>query len=133
MASFDFGSISAYRFGFYGQVNAGTNANTAAIDTQGFEGVAIVTSLGSANTTAANTNVSVTLLESDDNTNANATAIASNFIIENQDIDSNVGTWKASFKPSKRYVFARVASTATNANIAIVGALGFPHNAPTDQ
>lgn len=133
MASFDFGSISAYRFGFYGQVNAGTNVNTEAIDTQGFEGIALVTALGSANTTAANTNITVDIFESDDTTNANATALASNFITAKEEVDSNVGAWKISFKPTKRYVFGRVTATNTNANVAVFGALGYPNNAPTDQ
>jgi hypothetical protein len=132
MASFDFGSISGYRFGYVGQLNAGQTINTTAIDTQGFEGVALVTALGSANTTAANTNISISLLESDDNTNANATAVAANFIVKNEAVDSNVGVWKATFKPNKRYVFGRLSATATNANVSVVGALGFPHNAPVE-
>jgi hypothetical protein len=45
--------------------------------------------------------------------------------------ESNVAV-KATFKPSKRYVFATyVPTTNASANIATVGALGFPHSAPT--
>ena len=131
MASFDFGSISAYKLGYVGELEAGTT-NTVAIDTQGFEGVALVTALGDTNVTAANTNVVVSPLQGDDTNISNASAISANFIVDNQAIDSNVGVWKTSFKPSSRYVFGRVVATATEGNIAVIGALGFPHNAPTE-
>lgn len=131
MASFDFGSISAYKLGYVGELEAGTT-NTVAIDTQGFEGVALVTALGDANTAAGDTNIVISILEGDDTNISNATALASNFIVSNPAVDSNVGVWKATFKPYKRYVFGRAVATATEGNIAIIGALGFPNNAPTE-
>jgi hypothetical protein len=133
MASFDFGSISAYKFARYGVVGSNTNASTAAIDTQGFEGVSIVSAVGlSTLNTALDLSVSVELLEGNDTNVSNATAVASNYIISNPDLVTSNVTVKATFKPTKRYVFATyVPTTNASANIATIGALGFPHNAPT--
>jgi hypothetical protein len=133
MASFDFGSISAYKFARYGVVGSNTNASTPAIDTQGFEGVALVSAVGLSTLNAAATlTVSVELLESNDTNISNATAVASKYIISNPDLATSNVAVKATFKPTKRYVFATyVPTTNASANIATVGALGFPHNAPT--
>jgi hypothetical protein len=133
MASFDFGSVSAYKFARYGVVGSNTNASTGAIDTQGFEGVSIVSAVGlSTLNTALDLSVSVELLEGNDTNVSNATAVASNYIISNPDLVTSNVTVKATFKPTKRYVFAKyVPTTNASANIATIGALGFPHNAPT--
>jgi hypothetical protein len=133
MASFDFGSVSAYKLASYGVVGSNTNTNTGAIDTQGFEGVALVSVVGAGNlNAAADLSISVQFSEGDDTNVSNASAIASNYIISNPVLgESNVAV-KASIKPSKRYLFAKyIPTTNASANIASVGALGFPHEAPT--
>jgi len=133
MASFDFGSISAYTVAQFGVVGSNTNTNTGAVDTQGYEGVAVVHAVGAGNLNAeADLSVSVLFFEGDDTNISNASALPSNYIISNPVLGaSNVAVW-ASVKPSKRYLFAKyVPTTNASANIATVGALGFPHKAPT--
>jgi hypothetical protein len=133
MASFDFGSVSAYKLASYGEVGSNTNTDTGAIDTQGFEGVALVSVVGEGNlNAAADLSISVQFSEGDDTNVSNASALESNYIISNPILgESNVAV-KASVKPYKRYLFAKyIPTTNATANIASVGALGFPHNAPT--
>lgn len=133
MASFDFGAISAYKFAGSAAIASNTNANSLAIDTQGFEGVAVVSAVSASTLNVeANLTVSLEFLEGDDTNVANATALASKFITANPDLEeSNTAYW-ASVKPNKRYLFAKyVPSTNATANVVTLGALGFPHNAPT--
>jgi hypothetical protein len=133
MASFDFGSVSAYKFGLLAAVGSNTNATTVAIDTQGFEGVAVVSSVGASTLNAAlDLTVSVEFLEGNDTNVSNASAVASGYVVSNPTlVASNVAYW-AAVVPTKRYLFAKyVPTTNAAANIASVGALGFPHNAPT--
>lgn len=133
MASFDFGSVSAYKFALDTRVENNANANSAAIDTQGFEGVAVVTAVGAS---TLNAEIDLTLglefLEGNDTNISNATALNAKFIVSNPTIaTSNIAYW-ASVKPSKRYLFAKyVPTTNADANIVSIGALGFAHNAPT--
>lgn len=129
MSSFDFGSVSAYKFAFADEVTA--NVNTNPIDTQGFEGLAWLTSVGASNINAETNPLSVTFFESDLSNGASASAIADKFVNAQALTASNTAFW-ASVKPSKRYVFARyLISAAVGANVHAVGALGFPSNAPT--
>jgi hypothetical protein len=133
MASFDFGKISAYKLAHYGVVGSNTNTNTGAIDTKGFEGVAFVSVVGAGNLNAeADLSISVELSEGDDTNVSNATAILAKYVIDNPLLGASNIAVSASVKPSKRYLFAKyVPTTNASANIATVGALGFPHNAPT--
>jgi len=133
MANFDFGSVSAYKFALDAAIASNTNANSAAIDTQGFEGVAVVSAV-SASTLNATTSLTVGLefLEGDDTNISNASAVAASRIISNPTLaTSNTAYW-ASVAPTKRYLFAKyVPTTNATANVVCVGALGFPHEAPT--
>ena len=133
MASFDFGSVSAYKIALDARVQNNTNANSAAIDTPGYEGVAVVTAVG-ASTLNAETSLTLGLefFEGNDTNISNATALDAKFVVSNPTVaTSNIAYW-ASVKPSKRYLFAKyVPTTNADANIVSIGALGFPHNAPT--
>jgi len=126
MASFDFGSISAYKFGAVGLLAA--NTNSVAIDTKGFEGVAVVAT-ASTGTLSDTNNFTLNFLESDDSNISNATSVAragSASLTE-----TNSAVW-ASVTPSKRYVFAQlIRGGSASANVAMIASLGYPHNAPT--
>jgi hypothetical protein len=133
MASFDLGSITAYKFGLLANVAANTNANSIAIDTQGFEAVALVSSVGASTlNVATNLTVSTVFFEGNDTNISNATAVAAGSIVSNPRLETSNTAYWASLRPTKRYLFARyVPTTNATANIASVGALGFAHNAPT--
>lgn len=127
MASFDFGGISAYKFGAVGLIAA--NTNTVAMDTQGYEGVAIG-AVASTGTLSASNKFSFNFLESNDTNISNATAVAR--VGKKAEIVAvNSAVW-TSLTPSKRYVFAQlIRGASASANIAVFGAMGYPHNAPT--
>lgn len=127
MASFDFGSISAYKFGAIGTLNA--NTNSVAIDTQGYEGVAFVISAGSGTLSSVN-NFTLNFLESDDTNISNATSVA-RVGSEAKLTQANTAVWQ-SVTPAKRYVFAQlIKGGSASATLAVTAALGYPHNAPT--
>jgi len=133
MASFDFGSISAYKFALSANVKTNTNANSAAIDTAGYEGVAVVTAVAAS---ALNAETSLTLsaefLQGDDTNISNASALPSGYIVSNPTIAASNTAYWASVVPSKRYLFVKyVPTTNADANIVSIGALGFAHEAPT--
>ena len=126
MSSFDFGGISAYKFGL--AVDTSANVNSVAIDTAGFEGVAIVGVSGDGTLSSTN-KFSFSFVESDDTNISNASAVAEADALAI--VATNSAVW-ASVRPIKRYVFAQlVAEGSASANIAVLGALGYPHNAPT--
>lgn len=129
MASFDFGSVSAYKFGAAGLI--AENTNSIAIDTQGFEGVAIVAT-ASTGTLSDSNKFSFNFLESDDTNISNATAIPANRVGDKAEIvATNSAVW-TSIAPVKRYVFAQlVRGASASANIAVLGALGYANNEPT--
>lgn len=129
MASFDFGSISAYKFGAVGLF--AENTNTVAMDTQGFEGVAVVAT-ASTGTLSASNKFTFNFLEGDDTNISNASAIPSNRVGEKAEIVAiNSAVW-TSITPTKRYVFAQLIREASaSANIAVFGAMGYANNEPT--
>ena len=129
MASFDLGNRIKGAFGINQRVAAAVN--TFAIDTLGYESVALVAQVGAGNTNAT-INAVLTLLESDDNTVANATAISADRIIENGVLNAANTAFTVSVAPTKRYVFANVVpSAAFTSNVSVVGILGDAHNEPT--
>ncbi len=131
MASFDFGSVSAYRFAL-GATNVTANTNTAAIDTQGFEGVAVVAVVSTSNLAVAGPTITMAFREGNDTNISNATALPAKYIVSNQTLSGNNATYKASVVPSKRYLFAQlITSAACTANLSVIGALGYPQSSPT--
>jgi hypothetical protein len=133
MALFDFGAISAYKFAGSNAIEANTNANSLAIDTQGFEGVAVVSAVAASTLNAATSlTVSLEFLEGNDTNISNASPLDAKSVVFNPDLEtSNIAYW-ASVRPVKRYLFAKyVPTTNATANVVTVGALGFPANAPT--
>jgi hypothetical protein len=133
MASFDFGAMSAYKFAGSNAIASNTNANSLAIDTQGFEGVAVVSAVAASTlNSAADLTVSLEFLEGDDTNVSNASALGAGFIVANPDLEASNTAYWASVKPNKRYLFAKyVPSTNAAANVVTLGALGFPHKTPT--
>jgi hypothetical protein len=131
MASFDFGSVSAYKFALLEEVTG--NTNTVAIDTKGFEGVAVVATVGVSNLNASvGPTIAMTFKEGDDTNISNAVALNSKYIISNPTIGASNTSYWASVVPAKRYLFATLLpSAAVAANVGITGALGFAHDAPT--
>jgi type II secretory pathway predicted ATPase ExeA len=129
MASFDLGNRIKGAFGINQRVAAAVN--TFAIDTQGYESLALVAQVGAGNTNAT-INATLTLRESDDNTVANSTAISADRIIENPVLNAANTAFTVSVAPTKRYVFANVVpSAAFTSNVSVVGILGDAHNEPT--
>ena len=130
MASFDLGNRIKGAFGINQRVTTAA-VNTFAIDTLGYESVALVAQVGAGNTNAT-INAVLSLLESADNTVANATAISADRIIENPVLNSANTAFTVSVAPTKRFVFANVVpSAAFTSNVSIVGILGDAHNEPT--
>jgi len=127
MASLDFAAKVAFQFAFEGTISA--NTNTAAIDTQGFDGVAFATSVRASNV-AEGTEIDVNFLESDDSNIANATAVER--VVFNPPIsEANTVIW-ASPVPAKRYLFAQyIPRGAGQATVHALGALGYARNEPT--
>jgi hypothetical protein len=131
MASFDFGSVSAYRFAL-GATNVTANTNTAAIDTRGFEGVAVVAVVSTSNLLSTGPTITMAFREGNDTNISNATALPAKYIVSNQTLSGNNATYKASVVPSKRYLFAQlITSAACTANLSVIGALGYPQSSPT--
>jgi hypothetical protein len=129
MASFDLGNRIKGAFGINQRVAAAVN--TFAIDTLGFESVALVAQVGAGNTDTTNS-ATLTLWESNDSNVANATAISADRIIENPTLNAANTAFTVSVAPIKRYVFANVVPGATfTSNVSVVGILGDAHNEPT--
>ena len=131
MASFDFGSVSDYKFALASDVTA--NTNTASVDTAGFEGVAFVTSVGTSNLNAdAGRTISVSFLESDTDNISNAVAVDAGRVVSNDAVNASNTAFQASVVPTKRYLFGQLTISADlTANVHCIGALGYPHTAPT--
>jgi type II secretory pathway predicted ATPase ExeA len=129
MASFDLGNRIKGAFGINQRVAAAVN--TFAIDTLGYESVALVAQVGAGNTNAT-INAVLSLRESDDNTVANSTAISADRIIENPVLNAANTAFTVSVAPTKRFLFANVVpSAAFTSNVSVVGILGDAHNEPT--
>lgn len=143
MSQFDLGQQSNVQYGHvtYAATDTNTNVNSTAIDTAGYAGVAVALVLGKlgggVTTINAGNGFKLGLYESDDNTRANATAVAASRVVNETDeatAENTVAYY--SVAPTKRYVFGEftktnAAAAATNANFAVVGVLGFPNDAPT--
>jgi hypothetical protein len=130
MALFDLGNRIKGAFGINQRVTTAA-VNTFAIDTLGYSAVSLVAQVGAGNTSAT-INAALSLLESDDNTVANATAVSADRIIENPRLNAANTAFTVSFAPTKRYVFANVVpSAAFTSNVSIVGILGDPTETPT--
>lgn len=129
MASFDFGSVSAYKLGAIGLLAA--NTNTIAMDTQGYEGVAVV-GVATTGTLSTTNKFTFNFLESDDTNISNATAVPVGRIGTKAEIVAvNSAVW-TSVAPTKRYLFAQlIRGASASANIAVLASLGYPNNAPT--
>jgi hypothetical protein len=131
MANFDFGQVTAFSLALKPQLVTTSNVNTAAIDMAGFEGVSIATITGEG-TINATVNVALTFYEGDDDTRANATALASSRVLSNPVVNSNATAFKAVVVPTKRYLFAELDPTASHScNLAVVATKGYPTEAPT--
>lgn len=130
MASFDFGSVSAYKFALATAVTATTN--TAAIDTKGFQGVAVVASVSLSNLNTGTQTIAMSFREGDDTNVTNSTALDSKYIITNPTMTASNTSFWASVVPAKRYLFATLTpESAVNANVSVLGALGFGADLPT--
>ena len=131
MASFDLGNKIKGAAALVPQTAGVANINSLAVDTQGFESVAFVATVGSGNTSAT-INAVMAFYESDDNTRANATALSASRIIENPTLNAANTTFTASVVPTKRYAFVELDPAATfGSAVSITAILGDPHNAPT--
>lgn len=133
MSSFDFSAVSGFKYAGAQAVSANTNADSLAIDTLGFSGVAIVSAVGASTLDGEDLTISRVFLEGDDTNVANATVIDTAFVTENPILGGSNVAVKAGVSSNKRYVFVRyVPTTNATANIVTVGALGYPLKAPTE-
>lgn len=132
MASFDFGNQTAYKFGLTTALDGTAVANSVAIDTAGFESVAVGVTCGLSNINATTgvPSIAITFFEGNDTNISNATATTRG-VDAKAVVASNSVAW-ASIAPTKRYLFASLTpSAAVLANVSVFGALGNPHNPPT--
>jgi hypothetical protein len=135
MASFDFGNTLNVQVAVPTLVRAVGNVNATAIDTQGYEGLAIVAQLGSViNGTPA---LDLNILVGADTNVANAVAINSNSIVRDPGVLSTantVGIYGITFlgnSEDTRYVFPNLVQGASNATSGVIAVQGFPHRTPT--
>jgi hypothetical protein len=132
MASFDFGNQTAYKFALAKAIDGAGAENTAAIDTAGFESVAVGVSCGLSNINATSgvPSIAITFRESNDTNISNSTVTTRGADAQSL-VASNSVAW-ASIAPTKRYLFATLTpSAAVAANVHVFGALGNPHESPT--
>jgi hypothetical protein len=130
MALFDLGNRIKGAFGINQRVTTAA-VNTFAIDTLGYSSVSLVAQVGAGNTNAT-INAVLSLLESTDNTVANATAVSTDRIIENPVLNAANTAFTVSVAPTKRYLFANIVpSAAFTSNVSVVGILGDPTETPT--
>lgn len=130
MALFDLGNRIKGAFGINQRVTTAA-VNTFAIDTLGYSSVSLVAQVGAGNTNAT-INAVLSLLESNDNTVANATAVSTDRIIENGVLNAANTAFTVSVAPTKRYLFANIVpSAAFTSNVSVVGILGDPTETPT--
>lgn len=131
MASFDLGSKVNLAFSI---VPAATTADTVggAVDTAGYEAVCAFGIAQAVTTLNAGNNFKLTLKEGDTTTEANATVIPANRVVSNAGVlDGANKIIKATFKPSKRYVFVGlVEEGAANAVVGTAVLLGDSNNEP---
>lgn len=131
MASFDLGNVIKGTAAVVPQTAGVANINSVAVDTQGFESVAFVASVGTGNTNAT-INAVMAFYESNDTTRANATALDAGRVIKNPTINASNASFTASVVPIKRYVFVEVDPAATfGSALSVTAILGNPHEAPT--
>lgn len=135
MASCDFGALVKASFAGSTASTANTNFSSTAIDTQGFEGVAVTSVIGLSTLNAdASLSVTPTFLEGDDTNISNATALESKYVTNNPVLGTSNIAYTASVKPNKRYLFVTyVPTTNALANVTTLGVLGFPHEVPQNQ
>lgn len=142
MSLFDLGQQSNVQFSLSalgGATNA--NVNGAAIDTFGFSGVSVALITGGKGTATDGMNVGNGLLlafrEGDTSVIGASTALSAENLIKSAVVSTVNSAGLYSIRPTKRYVFPEVykqnaAGIFSNANVTVVGFLGFPNEAPTD-
>lgn len=132
MAHFDLGQTLSAGINLYDSAHA-ASANGVAVDTQGFEGVAVISTVGD-DTTVDLTTDSMTLAfyESDDDTFGNATEVPASRVVDNPAINAPQSSFIASVVPSKRYLFVQVPAPASGSvEIAVSTILGYATDVPT--
>jgi len=132
MAHFDLGQTLSTGINYLAADHA-ASANGVAVDTAGFEGVAVNTIVGD-DTTVDLTSDAMTLkfFESDDDTFGNATEVPAGRVISNPAINAPQTAFIASVVPSKRYLFVQVpAPDSGEVEIAVSTLLGDPVDVPT--
>jgi hypothetical protein len=134
MAQFDFANRINAQVAWPVRLVTG-NTNVTAIDTQGFEGVAVAYSIGQ--TINGNPQMNIAFLVGADTNVANATAINANYITKAPVAINTVNTvgW-AGVGPlgggeNTRYVFPNIVANAANFNGTVIAILGRPHQTPT--
>lgn len=127
MASFDLGHKINLA---YSIVPAATTADTVggAVDTKGYEAVCAFGLSQAVTTLDGDNNFKLTFKEGDTNVEADATAVPASRIVSNDGVlDGANKIIKASFTPSKRYVFIGLVETgAANAVVGTAVGLGNP-------
>jgi hypothetical protein len=100
------------------------NANSFAVDTEGFQSVAFVTTTGAGTVNVTNC-FTASYLESDDSDVANASAIAAARVISTVAFFESNASVVHSVVPTKQYVFQRITETGTASQlVATVAVLG---------
>lgn len=134
MASFDFAQQINVQVAHPVRLVTG-NTNVTAIDTLGYEGIAVAYSIGQ--TINGNPQMNIAFLVSEDTNVANAVAINSAYIVKPPVAINTVNTvgWAGigslGNSENTRYVFPNIVANASNFNGTVLAILGFPHSVPT--
>jgi len=139
---FDFGQQSNVQWSTTatgGATNA--NVNGSAIDCAGFSGVGVALIVGAKGTGTDGLNtgngLALAFREGDTTVIGASTALSASNLIKSEVATAVNTVAYYSIRPTKRYVFPEIykqnaSAIFSNANVAVVGVLGFPTSAPTD-
>jgi len=134
MASFEFANRINVQVAHPTRTYTG-NTNATAIDTQGYEGIAVAYSIGA--TINGNPQMNISFLVGADTNVANASAINANFItkapvaINSANSVAWAGVGPLGGGENTRYLFPNIVANASNFNATVVAVLGRPHRWPT--
>jgi hypothetical protein len=134
MASFDFANLINVQTSRPVRLVTG-NTDSAAIDTLGYEGIAVIYGIGQ--TINGNPQMNIAFRVSEDTNVSNSVAIDSAYITKNPVIVNTVNTfaWAGiaclGNSEDTRYVFPQIVANASNFNAVVFAVLGNPHSVPT--
>lgn len=132
MAHFDLGQTISSGFNYLAASHS-ASADSTAVDTQGFEGVAVNTVTGAQTTVDLATDpLALKFFEGDSDTFGEAAEVPASRVVTNPAINAENTAFVASVVPSKRYLFVQIpAPDSGSVEIAVSTILGIATDMPT--